>query len=201
MSAWYANHIRAPLAGAPGLECWFAHPKPADTTEYERAFEGAGLRFAAPCYGFAFDREYLEAPLPCADAIPSRPALRARAADADPVDPAADAERPGPRDRVERAPRGRPDRLHRGSRAPDERANPCAQARARGNDLQRAARQLAAGARSPVRDPPRARVHGDRVPARVLARRGVLPRVQALDGADAPRRTGERAGSPRLAAS
>lgn len=68
MSAWYANHIRTPLAEAPGLECWFSHPRPANTTEYERAFEGADLRFEAPSYGFAFDQEYLEAPLPCADA-------------------------------------------------------------------------------------------------------------------------------------
>jgi AraC-like DNA-binding protein len=68
MSAFYANHIRAPLAGAPGFECWFAHATPANTREYEKAFEGAGLRFAAPCYGFAFHHDYLEAPLPCADA-------------------------------------------------------------------------------------------------------------------------------------
>jgi AraC-like DNA-binding protein len=67
MSAWYANHIRPPLAGAPGVECWFAHPKPRSTIEYERSFEGAALRFDAPSYGFAFDRQYLEAPLPCAD--------------------------------------------------------------------------------------------------------------------------------------
>jgi len=67
MGAWYANHIRPPLAGAHGLECWFSHPQPLNTTEYERAFEGASLRFGAPFYGFAFDREYLEAPLPCAD--------------------------------------------------------------------------------------------------------------------------------------
>ena len=68
MGAWYANHIRAPLAGAPKVECRFSHPKPANTAEYERAFEGASLRFSAPSCGFAFDGEYLEAPLPCADA-------------------------------------------------------------------------------------------------------------------------------------
>jgi AraC-like DNA-binding protein len=67
MSAWFANHIRQPLAGARGLECWFSHPRPANTTEYERSFAGAALRFGAPSYGFAFDHEYLEAPLPCAD--------------------------------------------------------------------------------------------------------------------------------------
>jgi AraC-like DNA-binding protein len=68
MGAWYANHIRPPLAGAGGLQCWFSHPRPSSTIEYERTFEGAALRFDAPNYGFAFEREYLEAPMPCADA-------------------------------------------------------------------------------------------------------------------------------------
>ncbi len=69
ISAWYANHMRAPLAGAPGLECWFTHPRPSNTTAYERAFEGAALRFEAPANGFAFHREYLEAPLPGANPV------------------------------------------------------------------------------------------------------------------------------------
>jgi AraC-like DNA-binding protein len=68
MGAWYANHIRPPLAGAGGVECWFSHPRPSNTTEYERSFEGAALRFDAPSYGFAFESECLDAPLPCADA-------------------------------------------------------------------------------------------------------------------------------------
>lgn len=68
MGAWYANHIRLPLAGAPGLECWFAHRQPSNTNEYERTFEGAVLRFEAPSYGLAFHRGHLEAPLPCAEA-------------------------------------------------------------------------------------------------------------------------------------
>lgn len=55
MGAWYANHIRLPLGDASGLECWFSHPKPPNTIEYERAFERAALRFDAPAYGFAFD--------------------------------------------------------------------------------------------------------------------------------------------------
>ena len=67
MGAWYANHIRPRLAGAGGVECWFSHPRPSNTTEYERSFEGAALRFDAPSYGFAFESEYLDAPLPCAD--------------------------------------------------------------------------------------------------------------------------------------
>jgi AraC-like DNA-binding protein len=68
MAAWYANHVRPPLVGAGGVECWFSHPRPSSTLEYERSFEGAALRFDAPNYGFAFDREYLEAPMPCVDA-------------------------------------------------------------------------------------------------------------------------------------
>jgi AraC-like DNA-binding protein len=67
MSAWYANHIRTPLADVPGLECWFSHPQPVGTDEYERAFAPAALRFAAPSYGFAFDREYLDMPLASSD--------------------------------------------------------------------------------------------------------------------------------------
>ncbi len=67
MAAWYANQIRAPLADSPGFECWFVHSEPSNLSSYERAFEGAALRFGAPCYGFAFDPEYLDAPLPCAD--------------------------------------------------------------------------------------------------------------------------------------
>jgi AraC-like DNA-binding protein len=68
MSAWYANHIRPLLADARGLECRFSHQRPANMIEYERAFEGAALQFGAPSYGFAFEGEYLEAPLPGADA-------------------------------------------------------------------------------------------------------------------------------------
>lgn len=68
MSGWFTNHIRAQLRDAPRLECWFAHAQPPDTTEYERTFEPAKLRFGAPCYGFAFDSDHLEAPLDSADA-------------------------------------------------------------------------------------------------------------------------------------
>jgi len=52
----------------PGLEWWFPHERPADITEYERAFAPASLRFSAPAFGFCFDQEYLERPLPHADA-------------------------------------------------------------------------------------------------------------------------------------
>jgi AraC-like DNA-binding protein len=67
MSAWYANHIRAPLADVPGVECWFSHSRPLATDEYDRAFAPATLRFAAPAYGFVFDREYLHTPLASSD--------------------------------------------------------------------------------------------------------------------------------------
>jgi AraC-like DNA-binding protein len=68
MAAWYANHIRAPLADAPGIECRFSYPRPSNTAAHERAFAGAELRFDAPSCGFAFDRDYVEAPLPGANA-------------------------------------------------------------------------------------------------------------------------------------
>jgi AraC-like DNA-binding protein len=67
MSAWYANHISAPLAGTPGLECWFEHSRPATTVEYDRAFAPATLRFAAPWYGFVFDRDCLDMSLATSD--------------------------------------------------------------------------------------------------------------------------------------
>ena len=67
MSAWYANHIRAPLADVPGVECWFSHARPVATDEYDRAFAPATLRFAAPAYGFVFDTEYLHIPLASSD--------------------------------------------------------------------------------------------------------------------------------------
>jgi AraC-like DNA-binding protein len=67
VSAWYANHLREPLARAARLECVFTHPKPERTDEYERAFAPATLRFEAPFNGFVFDRELLDEPLTTAD--------------------------------------------------------------------------------------------------------------------------------------
>jgi AraC-like DNA-binding protein len=69
MSAWFKNHFREPLLADPHLECWFSHAKPADTAAYERAFAPATLRFGAPCCGFSFAREYLNAPLAGADPV------------------------------------------------------------------------------------------------------------------------------------
>jgi AraC-like DNA-binding protein len=69
LSAWFTNHTSRALLDAGRLECWFAHSKPADTTEYERTFAPATLRFDAPCYGFSFGREVLDAPLASADPV------------------------------------------------------------------------------------------------------------------------------------
>lgn len=68
MSTWYVNHLRKQLWYDSSVECWFAHPKPQDIYEYERTFGLAKLRFQAPCYGFSFNAEYLEAPCTGADA-------------------------------------------------------------------------------------------------------------------------------------
>lgn len=68
LSTWYTLHCTAQLADVPELEVWFAHERPADISEYERVFGRAKLRFGAPCYGFAFDAKYVDAPLPTADA-------------------------------------------------------------------------------------------------------------------------------------
>ncbi len=67
MSTWFRNHIRDQVRDASGLECWFEHAAPRDTTEYERTFAPGTLRFRASCYGFSFSREFLDAPLPGAD--------------------------------------------------------------------------------------------------------------------------------------
>lgn len=67
MAYWYSNHTKTPLGDAPKIECWFEHPTPVKTHEYDRAFGNATLNFGAPFYGFAFDREYLDAPLSTSD--------------------------------------------------------------------------------------------------------------------------------------
>ena len=56
------------MSDAPEIECWFAHEQPASTVEYERVFAPAKLKFGAPCYGFAFDVDFADAPLASADA-------------------------------------------------------------------------------------------------------------------------------------
>jgi AraC-like DNA-binding protein len=66
-SAWYKLHIAGQVPPAAHIECWFPHPSPADLRDYERAFDGAVLRFNAPFRGFAFDKAYERAPCPGAD--------------------------------------------------------------------------------------------------------------------------------------
>jgi AraC-like DNA-binding protein len=67
MALWSANYARAGLGEASRIRCSFGHPKPPNTNEYERSFGPAELRFGGGSYGFEFDREYLDAPLPAAD--------------------------------------------------------------------------------------------------------------------------------------
>lgn len=69
MSAFYGIHASQEVPLASGLECWFPHATPRDTTEYEHAFAGAVVRFGAPFFGFAFDRSYVKAPMAGADDV------------------------------------------------------------------------------------------------------------------------------------
>jgi AraC-like DNA-binding protein len=63
---------RAWLGSLEGFEIWFSYPEPKDLSVYEKAFEGARLRFSAPYDAITFDSRLLEAPLRGAD-----PALHA----------------------------------------------------------------------------------------------------------------------------
>jgi AraC-like DNA-binding protein len=74
VSTWYATHLEPHLkpqrehAQRPlALECCFAHPKPVDISEYERAFDGNTLRFDAGFYGFVLDAAAVDTPLLSAD--------------------------------------------------------------------------------------------------------------------------------------
>ncbi len=69
LSAWYRTHSAEELPKASRPECWFPSAAPADTTEYERTFPGARLKFGAPFLGIAFDRAYENAPLPVFDPV------------------------------------------------------------------------------------------------------------------------------------
>ncbi|HEX4351366.1 MAG TPA: AraC family transcriptional regulator [Polyangiales bacterium] len=57
-----------PSPQAPVFEAHFTHRQPDDIREYERTFPGARLRFDALFNGFTFPKEYLQLPLPGADA-------------------------------------------------------------------------------------------------------------------------------------
>ncbi len=68
MAFWFTNHTRTPLGEAPKIDCFFEHEATSNTDEYDRTYgRGAALQFDAPFYGFSFDREYLDAPLPTSD--------------------------------------------------------------------------------------------------------------------------------------
>jgi AraC-like DNA-binding protein len=68
MALWYTNHTRLGLDDEGSkLECYFEHPKPPNTIEYERTFGQALLHFGARFHGFVFDRDYLDAPLATSD--------------------------------------------------------------------------------------------------------------------------------------
>jgi AraC-like DNA-binding protein len=67
ISVWYLQHVRGPIGEGGRLECLFANPKPQRTTEYDRTFTQASLRFGAPFDGFSFSSDCLDAPLPSAD--------------------------------------------------------------------------------------------------------------------------------------
>jgi AraC-like DNA-binding protein len=68
MAYWYMNHTRTPLGEAPPIECFFEHRiSLSSSDEYDRTYGKAKLTFGAPFYGFAFAREYLDAPLGTSD--------------------------------------------------------------------------------------------------------------------------------------
>jgi AraC-like DNA-binding protein len=67
ISTWYLNRGYPEAGREIGYECWFSYRKPQYTTEYDRTFTQAGLRFGAPFDGFVFSREVLDVALPSAD--------------------------------------------------------------------------------------------------------------------------------------
>jgi len=67
MGFYYLHHVRGPIGESARLECWLASSKPPRTTEYERTFAQASLRFGAPFNGFSFSSDRLDAPLASAD--------------------------------------------------------------------------------------------------------------------------------------
>lgn len=63
------GHMNDLLPPDSQLTCWFPYSTPDDAEDYRVNFQGAGMRFAAPFFAFAFDRAHDAAPLPGADAI------------------------------------------------------------------------------------------------------------------------------------
>ncbi|HEY2732822.1 MAG TPA: AraC family transcriptional regulator ligand-binding domain-containing protein, partial [Polyangiales bacterium] len=58
-SCLHSSRIRSSPRWLDDLEWWFPHARPADTSEYERTFMTARVRFSAPCFGYAFPGELL----------------------------------------------------------------------------------------------------------------------------------------------
>jgi AraC-like DNA-binding protein len=75
MAAFYTLHASR-LGRASRVECWFPHGSPRDTSEYQRTFAGAVVKFGAPYHAFAFDLDCLGAPLSASEP-PLNHALRA----------------------------------------------------------------------------------------------------------------------------
>jgi AraC-like DNA-binding protein len=67
-SLTHALQLAPSAAMIPGLEWWFPHDRPNDTSVYERTLAPAGVRFSAPAFGYCFDAAFLKCPLPGADA-------------------------------------------------------------------------------------------------------------------------------------
>jgi len=63
LSAWYTNHLRAPLTDHSVRGVWLAHERPANTSAYEETFGDSNLLFDAPCYGFVLQGDALDTPL------------------------------------------------------------------------------------------------------------------------------------------
>ena len=69
MSAFYKLHVHGVLPTDCQMECWFPYKAPRDTSNHERTFGGARIRFDAPFLGIVFDRAHAKAPMPAADPI------------------------------------------------------------------------------------------------------------------------------------
>jgi AraC-like DNA-binding protein len=69
MSAFYKLHLADEVPEASQLECWFPYSAPRTTLDYEQIFPGVALKFGAPFFAFAFNREYADAPVPGAEPV------------------------------------------------------------------------------------------------------------------------------------
>ena len=61
VSASYKIHVRERAPFASDLEVWFPYSRPSDLRVYEQVFAGAALKFNAPFYAFAFERDWAQA--------------------------------------------------------------------------------------------------------------------------------------------